>query len=393
MTTNPDNRATASRDDRATASRDDRVTALSGRIVTLDGVVDGTVHLDGDRIAAVEPGPVDGDAPWIVPGFVDMHCHGGGGYTFTTGDPAEARGAAAFHTRHGTTTVVASLVSSPFEVMLAATKAYAPLVAGGTLGGVHFEGPYLSEACCGAQNPAYLRDPSLDELRALIEAGPDAIKMMTIAPERDGALEAIDFLARHRIVPAVGHTDATYQQVIAAVAAGARAGTHVFNGMRPPHHRAPGPAYALLGTDEIVCEFVADGVHMADETLGFATKVVGPTRAALITDAIAATGMPDGGYDLGGQAVTVAAGVARLTTADGSPGAIAGSTLTMDAAFRRATRVTGSIVFAAQAASTNPARVLALHDRGVIAGGRRADLVILDHALSITGVLSGGVAV
>ncbi len=363
---------------------------LAGRIVTPDGVIEGTLHLDGARIAAVTPGPIDTDAPWFVPGFVDMHCHGGGGHTFTTGDAAAVRAGAAFHAGHGTTTLLASLVSSPFSVMLDATKAYAPLVAEGVIGGIHFEGPYLSEACCGAQNPAFLRDPSIDELTRLIDVADGGIRMMTIAPERAGALEAIAFLAAQGVIAAVGHTDATYAQVLDAITAGASVGTHVFNGMRPPHHRAPGPVYALLGAPGIVCEFVADGVHMADETLSFATGVVGNSRAALITDAITATGMPDGAYELGGQAVSVASGVARLTTTDGTQGAIAGSTLTMDAAFRRAARVTGSIVDASRAASTTPAETLGFTDRGALAPGLRADILQLDGDLRVQSVIRGG---
>jgi N-acetylglucosamine-6-phosphate deacetylase len=366
------------------------IASYVGRIVTPDGIVDGTLHVDHERISAIEPGPVPAGAPWLVPGFVDMHCHGGGGHTFTNGDSDEAVLGAAFHLGHGTTTVVASLVSSPFEVMLDATRAYAPLVRAGVLGGVHFEGPYLSEACCGAQNPAFLRDPSLPELQALLEAGgPDVIRMMTIAPERSDALDAIRLLTSHGVVAAIGHTDATYRQVLEGVAAGARVGTHVFNGMKPPHHRAPGPAYALLGSPEIVCEFVADGVHLADETLEFAFRVTG-RRAALITDAITATGMADGSYELGGQPVHVEAGVARLVTADGTPGSIAGSTLTMDAAFRRAVRITGSLVEASHAASTTPAAAMGFTDRGALAVGLRADFVQLDGALAITSVVRNG---
>ena len=370
------------------------MTNFTGKIVTPDGVVEGTLHIVGDRISGIEPGRIDADGGWLVPGFVDIHCHGGGGHTFTTGDADEARQAAAFHASHGTTTVVASLVSSPFELMRSASAAFAPLVAAGVIGGVHFEGPYLSEACCGAQNPAFLRDPSLAELAALLDAaGPDVIRMMTIAPERAGALDAIEFLASHGIVAAIGHTDATYAQVLAGVAAGATVGTHVFNGMRPPHHRAPGPVYALLRSAGIVCEFVADGVHMAEETLEFATHTVGVGRAALITDAIMATGMPDGEYELGGQAVQVDDGVARLVTSDGSQGSIAGSTLTMDAAFRRTARVTGSIVGSVAAAATTPARAIGLTDRGALAVGLRADVVALDTDLNVTTVIRAGAEV
>ncbi|MDT4986854.1 MAG: N-acetylglucosamine-6-phosphate deacetylase, partial [Micromonosporaceae bacterium] len=284
------------------------MTVLTGRsIVTPDGVVEnGYLHIGDGLIEAIDTVRVEServDGAWIVPGFVDIHNHGGGGHTFTTGDAVQARAAAAFHLRHGTTTLLASLVTSPPELMLAATAAYVPLVADGVIAGIHFEGPYLSHARCGAQNPAHLREPSIAELTRLLSTGDGAVRMVTIAPELPGALAAIGYLVERGVVAAIGHTDATYEQTLAGVAAGATVGTHVFNGMPPPHHRAPGPVFALLGAPAVVCELVADGVHLHDGTLAFATTVTGPARAALITDAMAAAGMPDGEYDLGGQAV------------------------------------------------------------------------------------------
>jgi N-acetylglucosamine-6-phosphate deacetylase len=384
---------------------------LVGRIVTPDEVVEGRLRIERNRITSIDAEPIPADALWIVPGFVDMHVHGGGGHTFTTGDAAAARSAAAFHLTHGTTTILASLVSSPHDLMLAATRAYAPLVDDGVLGGIHFEGPYLARALCGAQNPEFLREPSTAELGELIEAGDGAVRMVTLAPELPGAHDSIRLLVQHNVVAAIGHTDATYRQVADAIDEGATVGTHVFNGMRPPHHRAPGPAYALLGSPGVTCELVADGVHLADETLEFAFRILanssgngsannsgngsgGGFRAALITDAIAAAGMPDGRYELGGQAVVVADRVARLTPAsDGTPGSIAGSTLTMDTAFRRTLRITGSIVTAARAAATTPARALGLADRGALIVGRRADMVTFTPDLTIAAVYQAGRAV
>jgi len=374
---------------------------INGRVVTPSGIVDGYVEITGDRITAVtgspgtqrpgSAGPGQAGPPWILPGFVDIHVHGGGGHTFTTGDPDEARAAAAFHLRHGTTTMLASLVSSPVELMRQATEAFAPLVAAGVIAGIHFEGPYLSTVRCGAQNPAYLRDPDPDELAGLLALGAGAVRMVTLAPERAGALDAVRLLREHGVVAAVGHTDASYEQTLAAVAAGASVGTHVFNGMRPPHHRDPGPVFALLGAPEVVCEFVADGVHLHDGTLAFATTVTGPRRAALVTDAIAATGMPDGEYELGGQPVVVASGTARLATADGSPGSIAGSTLTMDAALRRAVDAGVSIVDAAAMAATTPARAIGLAGSvGALVPGLRADLVVLGTDLRVRRVMRAG---
>lgn len=363
---------------------------LVGRIVTPDGIVEGRLRIERDRITSLTTEPVPADAPWLLPGFVDMHVHGGGGHTFTTGDADAARSAAAFHLAHGTTTLLASLVSSPHDLMLSATTAYAPLVDEGVLGGIHFEGPYLARAVCGAQNPDFLREPSTAELGALIDAGDGAVRMVTLAPELPGAHDVIRLLVERNIVAAIGHTDATYRQVADAIEEGATVGTHVFNGMRPPHHRAPGPAYALLGSPGVTCEFVADGVHLADETLEFAFRVVG-SRAALITDAIAAAGMTDGTYELGGQAVIVADRVARLASSGGGePGSIAGSTLTMDTAFRRTLRITGSIVTAARAAATTPARALGFTNRGALVAGQRADVLTFTPDLTLTAVCQAG---
>ncbi|WP_229400996.1 N-acetylglucosamine-6-phosphate deacetylase [Micromonospora okii] len=361
---------------------------VNGKVVTPTGVIrQGCVELDGDRITAVAEYPSAREGHWIVPGFVDMHTHGGGGHTFTTGDAESARQAAAFHLGHGTTTLLASLVSSPYELMRDATAAFRPLVESGVLAGVHFEGPYLSAVRCGAQNPKFLRDPSTDELTALIELGGGALRMVTLAPERDGALEAIKLLAGHRVVAAVGHTDATYEQTRAAVAAGASVATHLFNGMRPVHHREPGPVVALLDAPNVVCELVADGVHLHDGMLAFATSTVGPERAALITDAMAAAGMPDGEYELGGQRVIVADGGARL--AEG--GNIAGSTLTMDAALRQAVGAGIPMADACRMLATTPARAIGLGDRvGALQVGLRADLVVLDDDLNVIRVMRGG---
>jgi N-acetylglucosamine-6-phosphate deacetylase len=360
------------------------VTVISGRVVRPGAVVPGSVEVDGPTILDVtEHGGAGDDI--IVPGFVDLHCHGGGGHTFTRGEASAARAAAAFHLRHGTTTMLASLVSSPYELMRDATTAYLPLVADGTIAGVHYEGPYLSQARCGAQNPAYLRDPSLEELTTLVELG--GVRMVTIAPELPGALEAVRFLAGRGVVAALGHTDATYEQTLAGVTAGATVGTHLCNGMRPAHHREPGPIVALLDSPTIVCELVADGIHLHDGMLRFAAHAAGPDRSALITDAMDAAGMPDGRYELGGQEVAVADRVARLVR-DGS---IAGSTLTMDAAFRQAVGAGLDLPTAAAMAATTPARALGLADEvGALEAGLRADLVVLSQDLTVKRVMRAG---
>jgi N-acetylglucosamine-6-phosphate deacetylase len=352
---------------------------ITGRIVTPKGVVEGGLSIEDGRVTAIRKGKAANQ--WVLPGFVDIHNHGGGGHTFTTGEAASAREAAKFHLGHGTTTLLASLVSSPFALMTEAVEAFEPLVDEGILAGIHFEGPYLSHARCGAQNPAYLRDPSLDEIGELVKS--TAVKMMTIAPERPGALEAIKLLAENGAIAAIGHTDASFEQVQAGIAAGATVATHLFNGMRPLAHREPGPIVALLDSPQVTVELIADGVHLHDGTLAFAAHTAGIARAALITDAMSAAGMPDGSYELGGQEVIVSDRVARLAN-----GSIAGSTLTMDAALRQAVGAGLSIVDASAMASTTPGRVLGLDKR--LAPGCAADVVILDEHLRVREVLRAG---
>jgi N-acetylglucosamine-6-phosphate deacetylase len=371
----------------------DENVAMRGRVVTPDGVIErGAVWVEAGRIAEVRAadGNEDAESAWILPGFVDLHVHGGGGHTFTTADPAEARRAAAFHARHGTTTMLASLVSDPYESLSAATSAFAPLIADATLAGIHYEGPFLSPARCGAQNPAHLRQPNLEELAALLDLGQrgePGVRMMTVAPELPQALAAIRMLVTHGAVAAIGHTDATYEQTVAALDAGASLGTHVCNAMRPMHHRDPGPIVALLDHPNAVCEQIPDGVHLHDGMLRHVLQAAGADRIALVTDATAAAGMPDGAYALGGQAVEVRDGVARLT----HDGSIAGSTLTMDAALRHVVHSGVDLVRAARMASTTPAKVLGRSDEiGRIAVGLRADLVLLDEELRVLKVLRGG---
>lgn len=358
----------------------------NARVVTPGHVIHGTVRVDGDRIGAVVDGSGGEPSGWILPGFVDVHCHGGDGASYTLGDAESARKAAAFHLRHGTTTTLASLVSSPFDLMLKATQAFAPLVDEGVLAGIHFEGPYLSEVRCGAQNPAHLRDPDLAELEQLVETGAGTVKMMTVAPERQGALQAVEWLAVQGVIASIGHTDASYETTLAAVEAGATAATHLFNGMRPFAHRDPGPLAVLLDDPRVTCELIADPAHMHMGALAFAAHASCAPWAMLITDAMSAAGMPDGDYDLGGMRVHVAEGAARL-----GDGSLAGSVITMDDAFRNAVNLAGlDVETASQMASQTPAELLGLEDVGRIDPGARADLLVYSDELELQAVMRAG---
>ena len=206
----------------------------------------------------------------LVPGFVDVHCHGGGGASFTTGDAGDAAAVVAAHRAHGTTSLVASLVTDTLDRLEAAVLALSPLVHEGELAGIHLEGPWLSAVHCGAHEPALLRSPDPAEVSRLVDAGGGAVRMVTLAPELDGGIEAVEVLAARGVVAAVGHTDATWAVTRRALDAGATAGTHLFNAMRALHHREPGPVLALLEDPRACVELVADGVHLHPDVLRFA---------------------------------------------------------------------------------------------------------------------------
>jgi N-acetylglucosamine-6-phosphate deacetylase len=362
-------------------------------VVTAEATLEpGWVGIRGERLVAVEPGapPRPADLTLtgqvVVPGFVDAHVHGGGGASYTSGDPGEARRAAALHLRHGTTTTIASLVTAEIGELERQVSVLADLVEDGALGGIHLEGPWLSPAHRGAHDPTQLRPPEREDVRRLLTAGRGAIRMVTIAPELDGGLDAVRQVVDAGAVAAIGHTDASYDQTRAALDAGATVATHLFNAMRPVHHREPGPIIAVLEDRRARVEFIADGVHLHPAVLRNAARAAGPARTMLVTDAMAAAGAPDGDYRLGSLDVRVIAGVARLTAG----GAIAGSTLTMDAAFRHGVMAGGmSLPEAARATSTTPARALGLAGASLRAG-ERADLVVLGSALTVTRVMRAG---
>jgi N-acetylglucosamine-6-phosphate deacetylase len=366
------------------------MTLLVGARVLAPGAVlePGWAELAGSRIAAVgegaPPQAPDVEAAWLAPGFVDLHVHGGGGGSFVEGDVASARRAVAFHRAHGTTTTLASLVSAPPAELVAAIRSLRALVDEGMLAGVHLEGPFLAEARCGAHDARHLRAPAAGELEPLL-AEP-AVRMITLAPELDGGLDAVRRIAAAGVIAAVGHTDASYEVTHAAVDAGARIATHLGNAMRPLHQRDPGAALALLEDPRVAVELIADGAHLHPAVLRGAMAAAGVGRAVLVTDAIAAAGRPDGAYRLGGLEIDVRDGIARLA----GSGALAGSTLTMDAAVRTAVEAGIPAPDALRAASETPARVLGADWTGALTAGRAADIVLLDEELRVAGVLARG---
>ena len=248
-----------------------------------------------------------------------------------------------------------------------------------------WKGPFLSAARCGAHEPTLLRDPVEGDLAKVLSG---TVKMVTIAPELPSGLQAIRQVVDAGVVAALGHTDATYEQMIAGADAGATVATHLFNGMRPFHHRDPGPVGAALNDPRLLLEVINDGFHLDPQVVRVALAAAGTRRIALITDAMVATGMPDGRYKLGGLEVDVANGEARLTTGDAVDRRAARST--MDVAFANAVRAGVSLVDAARMASTTPAEAFSWYEVGAIEIGKRADLVVLDSEYAVRKVMRAG---
>ncbi len=377
----------------------------SRRIVTPSGVVAGEVVIREGRIEAIAgsvPGGSGGSADcamvdvgqrWVVPGYIDTHVHGGGGAQCNTSDPEEVAAVARFHASHGTTALLATTVAAPVDELGAALGAIAHCAlawspGGACVLGAHLEGPFLSPARPGAMDPSHFLAPDPGVLSRLLAVANGTVRMVTLAPEMPGAKELVRTLVAEGVVVSVGHTDASYEETRSAMQAGASSVTHLFNGMRPFHHREPGAIGAALDLPRVSCELICDGIHVDPVALRLAYRAKGAGAIRLVTDAMEAAGMSDGRYRLGGREVEVHRGAVRLPEG----GSIAGSTLTMDAAVRNAVEfLEVPVETAVSLASSAPARALGLADRkGAIAVGMDADLVVLDEELLAGGTIVAG---
>jgi len=362
----------------------------SGTADDYSGDMANNPHCSPEEIRSARRIDVQGN--WVLPGFVDMHVHGGAGHDFMDADEEGLLAITRFHAGHGTTSMLATSLTASREnltAMLACVQRFrCGAMPYARLAGVHLEGPHVSLKWKGAQNPAYILPPQPEWLDEWVRSYPGLIRMQTLAPELPGALAYIGKLTEVGAIPACGHTDATYEELTSAADRGLRQAVHTFNAMRPYHHREPGTVGAVLTDERIMAEIIADGHHVHPAGIKMLVAAKGIDRVILITDAMAAAGQPDGEYDLGGLQVVMQDGVARLKDGD----SLAGSTLTMIDAFRFMVREVGvSIEAASLMASANPARQLGMDGEiGSLAPGRRADILLLDDALELRQVWVGG---
>jgi len=319
-----------------------------------------------------------------IPGYIDIHIHGVAGVDTIEGKLDSLQKMSKFLATKGVTSFLPTTVTSPLEMILKAVeavrKAKLDNIRGAKIIGAHLEGPYLSKEKADAQDIRYLREPNLDEIREIDEKYGDAIIRVTLAPEIKGALDVIKYLTKKGYLVAIGHTNADFETTVKAINAGARLTNHIYNGMRTFHHRDPGVLGAVLTRDDIFVEMIVDDIHHHYAARKIVLKCKGTEKVALITDAIMATGLPDGEYKLGEQKIIIKNGISRLPD-----GTLAGSTLTMDAAVRNTFRhLDVSLNDAVKMATYVPARILGLdHKIGQLKPGYKADITILDEPLNV----------
>lgn len=393
---------------------------LKGRAVTSGTTLDNAVlAFEGDRIAFV--GSQDEFANWadaadysevripqgatILPGLVDVHCHGAAGTDFPSADAESAERAIRYLHAAGTTTLLASLVTADRQDMLRAAGVLAPWAESEMLAGIHAEGPFLSSARCGAQDPAFLATPDPDFVDELVASAHGQLRTMTYAPELAGADALVEQLVSHGVLPSIGHTDADAQTVTASIEVTVEelssAGfdgyteratvTHLFNGMPPLHHRSPGPVAACLeaaAQGKAVLELIADGVHLDPAMVRTLFALLGPEALVLVTDSMAATGLADGTYALGTQEVVVADGAARLAHG----GSLAGGTATLLDVVRHTVEGGVPLEQAVLSATSVPADLVGLADEvGALRVGFSADALVVDRHLRLVTVFRDGV--
>lgn len=345
-------------------------------------LVHGDVEIGEGRIQRLGCAPRGGGDRIASAGLIDLHVHGAAGVDFAAADADALATAGAGLLAAGTTAYQASLITAPEHELTAALDRLRRAPARPRLIGVHLEGPFLSPAKLGTHTPEHRRDPDVELTHRLLDAGP--VTMVTLAPELEGATELITLLRRRDVLVSLGHSHATAAEAHAGFDAGARAATHVFNAMRPLHHREPGIAGVALARGDVTVELIVDGHHLHHDTVRLAWQAAAG-RVALVTDGIAAAGLGDGTYRLGDVEVTVEQGAARNPS-----GALAGSTLTMLQAVRNLHALGVSLPAALDAATAVPARLVGREDLGLLVPGAIADVIVVDDRLGLRTCLVAG---
>ncbi|MDQ3699303.1 MAG: N-acetylglucosamine-6-phosphate deacetylase [Chloroflexota bacterium] len=367
-----------------------------------DSVAPAGLVLDGERIVRVlatsevptAPGRVLDFRPHLLaPGTIDVHTHGAVGCSFSSGPPEDTLAVCRYRATTGATALLPTITGQWEELIIALAKlgalagATGQHLTGAAILGIHVEGPFLNPERKGAIDVATMRPPGVDDLRRLQDAAGGWIKMMTIAPELPGALTVIEEMARLGIVPSIGHSDASYETVLAAASAGARKSTHTYNAMRPLQHRDPGTVGGILADDRLVAELIADGVHVHLGAIRVLLNAKGPAGTVLVTDGVRYAGLPEGDYERPGRGrLTVAEGAAK--TDDGT---IAGSVSPIDRnlrLLRDSAGVTTNDLFTMAAAV--PARLLGLSTKGTLVPGADADFAVYDAELRCKATFVGG---
>lgn len=373
---------------------------VNANVVTLQGVIEnGCIRVEEGQIvfvgtqadapaadlAAWQAESIDAQGGWVVPGFIDVHVHGGYGSDFMESNQEVLDRITKFHLSQGTTTIMATTMTQShdaIERVLSEVHNYqSKPMPYAQVHGVHLEGPFVNPKYKGAQNPAFMVDPRIDWLEDWERKYPGVMRQLSLAPERQNAIETIRWCREHGINVAAAHTDATYEQIEAAVEAGLNQAVHTFNAMTPVHHRNPGTAGAVLSDDRIAAELIADTIHVHPAVMKILVKCKTNHNLILITDAMSAAGLGDGEYDLGGLAVVVKNNEAHLKQGH----SLAGSLLTMIDAFRNIIQKVGvSVPDASVLASYNAAKQLGIDNRtGSIAAGLQADLLLIDQELNL----------
>jgi N-acetylglucosamine-6-phosphate deacetylase len=343
-----------------------------------------------DDDSAVGTDELDATGLWVLPGFIDIHVHGALGLDFREGDPTANQRIASYHRANGTTTMLASVASLPPDRLKSAVSALAPLATDPTspVQGVHLEGPFLANRFRGAHDPEVLREATEVELELLWRASAGTLRMITFAPELAHAATIVAFAEKHGIVAAIGHSAADYDQSLAAIAAGASHVTHTFNAMSQIDRRLPGPIPAALDSRTATLEIIPDGLHVHPAVVRMLLAAAGEDRVLGITDAVAATGLGDGSHSTASGPVDVRDGLVFLSGTE----TIAGSTLTMAAAFRNCVEMLSlTRESATWVTSRNAARLLGMDDRkGSVAARHDADLVVFDEECRLIQVIANG---